>query len=145
MPYCTVQEVKDKLPATTADILTPAQILGAISEAQAEIDSSLMTRFSLPFDTTPDLIKTINILLAAAICVEETHSGDGTTEEHPLVSKFRTRGSKFLGEVINGEKSIGIPMAPGCDITDKDLPQITVFDLYGMVSVEDGEALKWLT
>lgn len=104
--YCTVEEIRARLPRLTDAAMEYDQVLEAIRDAGAEIDAALNGIYPVPFSPVPQIINTIAKDLVAAEVLTSAYSGDGTSEEQPLFKRYLKRGQDRLERLKSGDDVI---------------------------------------
>lgn len=102
MAYCTAENVRVRLPALAEDVDRDAVIAEAIAAAQAEVDSALVGRYTVPFDPVPNIIVHITADLAAAWTLDTEFSGGGEKQETRLSDVLRKRAQRRLMQIAEG-------------------------------------------
>ncbi len=73
MPYCTLSDIEKLIPQDTIIQLTDDEDTGSVNQARVDeaiaqadsiIDSYCGTRYSVPFSTVPDIVKTLSVDIA---------------------------------------------------------------------------------
>lgn len=125
MAYSTAAEVRLLLvgvndsPATdydlTADKLSDAQIEADIADADAEIDTALGDRYTVPFPTPiPSLVNSLSINIAAYLADLRFRGGkEYASELSPFYLRYQ-RARDLLDSLVSGAATI-----PGEDVEDE--------------------------
>lgn len=116
MPYCTLDDIKKLIPEEALIQLTDDEGLGSVNQARieeavvqadAEIDSYCGSRYSVPFDTVPEVVKKLSVDIA----VYNLYSR--RVEEAPAVRAERYRNAiRQLEGISKGVISLGIDPGP---------------------------------
>jgi len=109
MPYCTKQDLIDRFAESELIQLTDRSNSGliddtvlnkAIADADAEIDSKLKNRYTVPLSPTPDILNLKACDIARYFLYEDSPT------DH--VTKRYDDAIKFLKEVRDGKESLGV-------------------------------------
>lgn len=110
--YCTSEEVVDVLTRNAAEVDgNAASVDGevvdkAIADAQAEIDSRLATKYTVPFSPVPPLVASIAQDIAAYLAdLVFRENRDYSTELSPIYLRYQ-RAQAQLGRLQTGEAVI---------------------------------------
>lgn len=113
--YCTPEEVVDVLTRNAAEVDgNAASVDGevvekAIADAQAEIDSRLATKYTVPFSPVPPLVASIAQDIAAYLAdLVFRENRDYSTELSPIYLRYQ-RAQAQLGRLQTGEAVIPPP------------------------------------
>lgn len=116
MPYCTLDDIKDRIPEANIIQLTDDEGLGAanqtrvdkaVTAADSVIDGYLRGRYSLPLSTVPELIKTI----AIDISVYKLYERRLELEMPEAMSSRYKNALKMLEQIQKGLIKLGIESA----------------------------------
>jgi len=117
MPYSTVDDIKKMLPEEIIVQLTDDEASGslnaaraeeAISQADAEIDSYLGGRYSVPLASAPEIVRKLSVDIAIYNLYSRLVS------EAPAARAERYRAAVRQLEAISaGRASLGVDPAPG--------------------------------
>ena len=102
MAYCTVEQVRERLPLITVDVRDDESVTGFIGQAEAIVDGELASRFQLPLpEEETSLIHYICLDLACGLLLENVYGSDV-----PVVSELAgvlvTRAQELLRELVKG-------------------------------------------
>ena len=113
--YCILDDVRDVLTRDAAasaedqnngSTLDEENLAAAIDDAQAEIDSRLALRYTVPFSPVPDLIKRICVAIAAYLAdLNFRENRDMASELNPILQRYQ-RAQALLGQLSTGEAII---------------------------------------
>lgn len=110
--YCTLDEVVDVLTRNAAEVEGNAAsvdgevVAKAIADAQAEIDSRLATKYTVPFNPVPALVASIAQDIAAYLAdLTFRENRDYQTELSPIYLRYQ-RAQAQLGRLQTGEAVI---------------------------------------
>lgn len=113
--YCTPDEVVDVLTRNAAEVEGNAAsvdgevVTKAIADAQAEIDSRLATKYTVPFSPVPPLVASIAQDIAAYLAdLIFRENRDYSTELSPIYLRYQ-RAQAQLGRLQTGEAVIPLP------------------------------------
>jgi phage gp36-like protein len=114
--YSTLDDIKKLVPEEVLVNLTDDEDTGsvnqarvdeAIEQADAEIDSYCGGRYSVPFSTTPDIVKKLSVDIA----IYNLYSR--TLQDFPEVRRERYRNAiRQLEGISKGTVSLGVDPAP---------------------------------
>lgn len=110
MAYCTVAQVRERLPLITAEVRDDDVVAGFIAQAVSLIDGEVASRFKVPLpEEAGNLIQYICMDLACGLLLENVYGSDV-----PVVSELAgvlvSRAMELLGEL-----SAGRILIPGAD------------------------------
>jgi len=114
MPYCTLNDLKEKVPEATLIDLTDDENTGAvvtsridraIADADAEIDGYCAGRYSVPLNPVPAIILKFSVDIAIYNLMQRKES----TESWDTAYKNAIR---FLKDVAKGSASLGVHPPP---------------------------------
>lgn len=117
MAYCTQSDIEKQLPQEELVQLTDDDGDGlpdtgvvdeAIAEADAEIDSYLAARYSLPLASVPVLLKKLSVDIA----IWNLYSRRAVDE--PVRKERYQAAVKLLQAIAEGRASLGVDPEPGC-------------------------------
>lgn len=110
--YCTPDEVVDVLTRDAAEVTGNAgsidgeAVRKAITDAQAEIDARLATKYTVPFSPVPALVASIAQDIAAYLAdLVYRENRDYQTELSPIYLRYQ-RAQAMLGRLQTGEAII---------------------------------------
>jgi phage gp36-like protein len=110
--YCTLEEVVDVLTRNVAEVEGNAAsvdreaVLKAIVDAQAEIDSRLATKYTVPFNPVPALVASLAQDIAAYLAdLVFRENRDYGSELSPIYLRYQ-RAQAQLGRLATGEAVI---------------------------------------
>lgn len=133
--YCTVAEIKSRLPKLLKDIPDDDEISSYITDTMAKIDAVLCKKYNVPFVTVPALVNSLTKDFVISNIITDHYAGDGTVEELPYV-KDKLRDAKDLLSRLQSGKDV----IPGTIqkaslfmtgyVADGQAPVVSRFDLY---------------
>lgn len=119
MAYCTAGAVSARLPAVGLakdQVAMDTLISEGISWADAQIDSRLGSKYTVPFVTVPALVRHISADLAASFVIDSSLSGGGEDDTKPLSVRLAQRAEQALRNIERGSDIVSatepIPTAP---------------------------------
>lgn len=110
MSYCTVSDVRSRNPLLlSSSSVSDAVISDYIDYAGGIIDGYLSSRYSLPFTTTPAIVKGICADLAGAEALGGTVGNTGTDEQPNQAVYLRKNAMALLASIADGKITAGLP------------------------------------
>jgi phage gp36-like protein len=115
MAYCTLSDIKDRIDEEVLIQLTDDEGLGvinedrvsaAIDEADAEIDSYLSARYTVPLTPIPTVIKTLSV----AIAIWNLYSRRGIVDE--MRQERYKAAVGLLEKMAKGVATLGVDPEP---------------------------------
>lgn len=107
MAYCTIDDVRLlRLPVSPVGDTPDAKLTEHVKAADAQIDSRLGIRFTVPFDPVPELIRQISLSLAAAFYLDPSFSGGGEQKETNLSDHYRKWAEDLLEALAEGTAAL---------------------------------------
>lgn len=145
MAYSARINVVDRLAALPAENevdTVDSRVDAGIEYADAVIDGKLAACYSVPFTTTPKLIKNISADLAAAFTLDGGFSGGGEDEPTKLANSLRKRAMDLLQQLVDKELLLPAAEAPPANSETVGVipnhshlgqrPSLENFDLYSV-------------
>lgn len=119
MAYCTPQDVRavlarDVAVATgTAAELSDTAILAQIDAAQAEVDTRIANRYTVPFPApVPALLKSMTIDVAAYLATLLYRQSKDIAQFDPIVLRYQ-RAKELLAQLADGTIDLPVTATPG--------------------------------
>lgn len=142
MGYCTLEDIKKLVPEETIVQLTDDEGIGvvnrdrvdeAIAQADAEVDSYCAVRYSVPFSTTPDIVKKCSVDMA----IYNLYSR--RAEEIPQTRADRYKNAiRQLEGIAKGSISIGVDPPPPAASQGSRKPELSADDrVFSRTKLED--------
>ena len=110
MGYCTVADIRAKMPLVTATQMSDDHIEDIIVEVSNAIDAALSKRYALPLADPPDILRLICKRLVCAEILDVRQSGDTKADEIPLSVRLNKHANGDLENLRSGRTVLpGIP------------------------------------
>jgi phage gp36-like protein len=110
MAYCTVEQVRERLPLITADVRDDDSVAGFIAQAEAVVDGKLASRFQLPLpEEETSLIHFICLDLVCGLLLENVYGSDVPVVSE-LAGVLQNRAQELLQQLVQGRI-----LLPGAD------------------------------
>jgi phage gp36-like protein len=106
--YCTEQQLA-QLTSEVGDTIDDAVVTKVITDADAEIDSYLGTRYSVPLSPTPAMVNRLSSQMALYNLYTRRAGQIGMNE---TVETNYNNAIKFLQQAARGDVSIGVEPPP---------------------------------
>lgn len=118
MAYSTATDVRVLLEGVTVTVKSDADIAILITDADNEINSKLASKYSVPFSTTPPIIKTLSKTIAAYYVMRDLFTNDSQNKNEWTDSykdALRTLEKMSKGEYIVLDSS-GAELAKSAEV-----------------------------
>jgi len=101
--YCTVGDIRLRLPLLTQAKMSDANVEVFIVGAMGEVDSRIGNRYHVPFTNVPNVIRAITRDLACSEILDTMFSGDANGEPSLLADRLRKNAMEMLAPIISGQ------------------------------------------
>lgn len=103
MGYCSIMDVRRRIPEVTSDVVSDADLKDFIEEADAYIDDALREIYDVPFTTAPTAIEKLSSMWASYIA--QTLYPDARVEEDLV--RLRVDIDNTINDYVSGKKTLG--------------------------------------